>query len=238
MKKVILFALLIISGITFGTEQPDHSIFDRLLKEYVNSAGTVDYKGMKTKMDSLDKYLIELRNTLPDSDWSRNANKAYYINAYNAYTLKFVLTKYPVTSVKDVSFSGKDIWTIRLVKLGGKTYNLTGLENDILRRMKDPRIHFAINCASYSCPRLWNRAFTEKNVDAKMTKLTKEYINDSKHNIIKEKKIQISEIFDWYSIDFVKDGQSLIQFLNKYSSVKISPTAKVEYLPYNWSLNE
>lgn len=238
MKKIYLIALLLVSGFTFASEKPDHSILDRLLQEYVSSSGKVNYKGMKTKMDTLDKYLMELRNTSPASDWSRNEKKAYYINAYNAYTLKFVLTKYPLKSVKDASFSGKDIWNVRLVKLGTKTYNLQQVENDILRKMGDARIHFAINCASYSCPRLWNHAYTADNVSSRMTRLTKEYINNPKHNIITEKKIKISKIFEWYSSDFIKDDQTLIQYLNKYSKVQISPNAKVEYLPYNWSLNE
>jgi hypothetical protein len=124
------------------------------------------------------------------------------------------------------------------VKLGEKTYSLGQVENDILRKMKDPRIHFAINCASYSCPKLWNHAYTAENVSSRMTKLTKLYINDTKHNIMTAKKIQISKIFDWYSTDFVKEGQTLIQYLNKYSKIQINADAKVEYLDYNWSLNE
>tara|TARA_B110000037_G_scaffold223156_1_gene303027 strand:- start:14825 stop:15541 length:717 start_codon:yes stop_codon:yes gene_type:complete len=238
MKKLILLSLLMVSGMTFASEQPDHSIFDRFLNKYVSSTGKVNYKGMKTQMDSLDAYITELRGTFPSSDWGRNAKKAYYCNAYNAYTLKLVLVKYPLNSVKDASFSGKDLWSVKLVKLGDKTFTLAHVENEILRKMKDPRIHFAINCASYSCPRIWNHAFTEENISSRMTKLTKEYINNPKHNTITPKKIKISKIFDWYSTDFVKDDQTLIQYLNKYSKVQIESTAKIEYLPYNWSLNE
>lgn len=229
---------VLVSGVSFGSAQPDHSILDRLLKEYVSSSGRVNYKGMKVKMDTLDAYLLELRNSSPSSDWSKNAKKAYYMNAYNAYTLKFVLTKYPVKSVKDISFSGKDVWSTRLVKLGTKTYTLAQVENDILRKMGDPRIHFGINCASYSCPKIWNHAFTESNVSGKLTSLTKAYINDTKHNIISAKKVQISKIFEWYNSDFVSSSKTLIDYLNKYSKVTINADAKIEYLPYNWSLNE
>ena len=87
MKKLILLSLLMVSGMTFASEQPDHSIFDRFLNKYVSSTGKVNYKGMKTQMDSLDAYITELRGTFPSSDWGRNAKKAYYCNAYNAYTL-------------------------------------------------------------------------------------------------------------------------------------------------------
>ena len=100
------------------------------------------------------------------------------------------------------------------------------------------RIHFGINCASYSCPKLWNHAFTEGNVDVQLTKLTKEYINNANHNIITEKKVKLSQLFEWYADDFTYDKLTLIQFLNKYATVQISEGAKVEYLPYNWSLNE
>lgn len=238
MKNLILIACLTVSFFSIAGEKADHSIFDRFLNEFVSSSGKVNYKGMKLKMDTLDHYLIELKGHPPTSDWSKNERKAYYINAYNAYTVKFVLTKYPVASVKDISFSGKDIWSTRLVKLGDKSYTLGQLENDIIRKMGDPRIHFAINCASYSCPRIWNHAFTAENVNGQMEKLTKEYINDPKHNTITAKKIKISQIFEWYAADFVTAEHTLIQYLNKYSTVQIESTAKVEYLPYNWSLNE
>lgn len=238
MKKIIAILFTFVSVITLASERPDHSILDRFLQSYVSSTGRVNYKAMKPKVDTLNKYLLELNEHSPASDWSKNERKAYYMNAYNAYTLKFVLTKYPVKSVKDISFSGKDVWNTRLVKLGGKAYTLTQVENDILRKMGDARIHFGINCASYSCPRLWNHAFTAQNVNSQLTKLTKAYINNTKHNTLTEKKVAVAKIFEWYNEDFVKNGQSLIDYLNKYSKITISEKAKVEYLPYNWSLNE
>ncbi|MCG8578109.1 MAG: DUF547 domain-containing protein [Flavobacteriales bacterium] len=239
MKKIILLAVFgLIGANLFASEQPDHSIWDRFLKKYVTTSGKVNYKGMKPKMDTLDSYLTELRDHAPASDWSRNAKKAYYINAYNAYCIKFVLTKYPVKSVNDISFSGKEIWDFKMAKLGSKTYTLRQIENDILRKMGDARIHFAINCASYSCPKLMNSAFTEENVSSKMSKMARIFINDPKKNVITENKIKISKIFEWYKEDFIKGDKGLIDYLNKYSKVKISPKAKIEYLPYNWSLNE
>lgn len=238
MKNLLFIACLGLSFLSFGSSKPDHSIFDRLLHEYVSGSGKVNYKGLKIKMDTLDSYLLELKANAPASDWTKNEKKAYYINAYNAYTIKFVLTKYPVASVKDISFSGKDIWSTKLVKLGENVYTLGQVENDILRKMGDPRIHFAINCASYSCPKILNHAYTADNVNSQMEKLTKAYINDPKHNIITEKKIKISQLFEWYASDFVTEEHTLIQYLNKYSTIQIAADAKVEYLPYNWSLNE
>ncbi len=238
MKNLLFIACLGLSFLSFGSLKPDHSIFDRLLHQYVSALGKVNYKGLKIKMDTLDSYLLELKENAPASDWTKNEKKAYYINAYNAYTIKFVLTKYPVASVKDISFSGKDIWSTKLVKLGENVYTLGQVENDILRKMGDPRIHFAINCASYSCPKILNHAYTADNVNSQMEQLTKAYINDPKHNIITEKKIKISQLFEWYAADFVTAEHNLIQYLNKYSTIQIAADAKVEYLPYNWSLNE
>lgn len=238
MKKLIFLAVLTCATfITFASDKPDHSIWDRFLHDYVSSSGKVNYKSMKVRMDTLDSYLLELRNHGPQSDWTRNDRLAYYINAYNAFTIKFVLTKYPVNSVKDISFSGKDIWHFRMVQLGEKLYTLDYLENEILRKMDEPRIHFAINCASFSCPKLYNHAFEPDKMNSQLTKVTKDFINDPLRNEISEKKLKLSEIFSWYKEDFEKDG-TLIEFLNKYSDVTIAPNAKIEYLPYNWDLNE
>lgn len=234
---LILFAVLI-SGAASASDQPDHSIWDRFLHDHVSSSGKVDYKGMKKVTDTLDSYLVELRDHVPDANWSKNEKLAYYINAYNAFTIKFVLAKYPVKSVKDISFSGKDIWNFRMVQLGDKRYTLNQVENDILRKMNEPRIHFAINCASVSCPKLYNHAFVPEKMNSQLNKVTKEFINDPTRNEISEKKVKLCEIFSWYKEDFEKPGQTLIDYINQYSEVKISPKAKIEYLPYDWSLNE
>ena len=239
MKKIsfLVFVLSFVS-FAFAGEKPDHSIWDRFLGEFVSSSGTANYKGMKLRTDTLDSYLLELRDHAPASDWTKNEKYAYYINAYNAYTIKFVLAKYPVESVKDITFSGKDIWHFKMATLGSTTYTLDQIENEILRKMGDARIHFAINCASFSCPKLMNSAFVPDKLNSQLTSVTKAFINDKKHNIISEKKIQISELFSWYLTDFEKDGKTLIDFLNQYSSVTIAAGAKIEYLPYNWSLND
>lgn len=238
MKRILTFSLLVIVTTLFGSEKPDHSIWDRYLGSYVSSSGTVNYKSMLVAEDTLDAYLIQLRDHGPQSDWTTNEKMAYYINAYNAYTIKFVLSKFPVESVKDISFSGKDIWNFKMANIGGTNYTLNQIENDILRKMGDARIHFAVNCASYSCPKLLNKAYTAEKLNSQLTSSTKAFINDTKHNIISEKKIQISELFSWYATDFAPEGKTLIEFLNQYSTVTISATAKIEYLPYNWELND
>ncbi|MBK9591498.1 MAG: DUF547 domain-containing protein [Crocinitomicaceae bacterium] len=238
MKKILTLSLLVITVSLFASEKPDHSIWDRFLGNYVSSAGTVNYKSMKVEMDTLDKYLLQLRDKAPQTDWTKNEKMAYYINAYNAYTIKFVLSKFPIESVKDISFSGKDLWNFKMANLGGTNYTLNQIENDILRKMGDPRIHFAVNCASISCPKLLNEAYTADKLNSQLTNSTKTFVNDTKHNIISEKKIQISELFSWYATDFTQDGKTLVEFLNQYSKVTIATTAKVEYMVYNWGLND
>ena len=103
--------------------------------------------------------------------------------------------------------------------------------------MNEPRIHFAINCASYSCPNLLNEAYTEKNLENQLETAAKSFINDKSKNNITANTIEISSIFDWFTGDFKKKG-TLIDFLNKYSSVKINAKAKISYKEYNWNLNE
>ena len=235
-----LLTLLSFLTLTFGysaTPKADHSIWNNLLKENVTSTGKVNYKNFKINKNSVSEYLQELKAHFPGTDWTKEETMAYYINLYNAYTIQFIITKYPVSSPKDVKYSGKDIWNLKLVKVGTKTMTLTTVEN-ILKKYRDGRIHFAINCGAISCPRLMNKAWTAKTLENDLTRMTKIFINDLSSNIIKEKKIKISKIFEWYHGDFLGSKSSMIDFINIYSKIQISHKAKIEYLPYNWKLNE
>lgn len=123
-------------------------------------------------------------------------------------------------------------------KVGGKTYTLDHIEHEILRKnLFDPRIHVGVNCASGSCPKLANMAFTEQNIDSALEKLMTAFVNDSSRNKLSEKKVKISSIFNWFKDDFTKEG-SVIDYLNKYADIKINKKAKISYLNYDWSLNE
>lgn len=239
MKLSIAALLLVFSvSLSFASEKADHSIFDALLKKHVSSSGNVDYKGFKADMNKFDDYLVELRDHAPMKDWSSNEKKAYYINCYNAYMIKFILTKYPVSSPKDVKFSGKDVWHFRMVQVGPQKYDLTQVEDNILRRMGDPRIHFAINCGAKSCPKLLNEAYDPEKLSAQLSSVTRKFLANKTHNELSPKKVKISKIFEWYAEDFNKNGETLIKFLNKYSDVTINADAKVEFKEYNWALNE
>lgn len=211
---------------------PDHTAWDKLLRTHVSSRGKVDYAGIKAQQSKLDAYLKELENNPPQADWSRNEKLAYWINVYNAYTVKLIVNNYPVKSITDLE--GGKPWDKKWIKIDGKTYSLNNVENDIIRpRFKEPRIHFAVNCAAQSCPPLLNKAWTASNLSANFNQQAKAFINNDKFNKISANSVTVSKIFDWYGEDF----GNLISYLNKFSNTKINPDAKVNYKEYDWSLN-
>ena len=207
------------------------------MQKHGDDKGDVDYKNFKADESKLGIYISYLEKTVPSKNWSSNKTKAFWINAYNAYTLKLILDNYPINSIMKIKKKGKDAWNIPFANVGGKNYTLNHIEHKILRKnYNDPRIHVGVNCASGSCPQLGNFAFTEANIDAELERLMKLFINDTTRNKINEKKIQISKIFEWFKGDFTKNG-SLIDYFNKYSTTKINKKAKIRYLAYDWNLN-
>lgn len=211
----------------------DHAQWNTLLQKHVSKSGNVDYKGFQKDSKQLQSYLDLLAANVPTKSWSKNAVLAYWINTYNAYTVKLILDNYPVKSIKDIS----NPWGKKFFTLGAKKYSLEEVEHEILRKMDEPRIHFAINCASFSCPNLLNEAYTEAKVEKQLESVAKSFVNDKTKNTITANKIEISEIFSWFSGDFKTKG-TLIDFLNQYSTVKINSKASVKFKTYNWSLND
>lgn len=218
-----------------GGAQPaniSHQSFNSLLQKYVSGDGKVNYKGLKKDKAVLETYIGTLAMQIPDNTWSKNAALAYWINAYNAFTLQLIVNNYPVKTITSLS-AGKP-WDVKNIDLAGKKYSLNNIENDIIRpTYKDARIHFAVNCAAVSCPSLSNTAFTETNINSLLDSRTKSFINSSS-NEIGASKVKLSKVFDWYKADF----GDVITFINKYSNTKVNATAAVEYKDYNWNLNE
>lgn len=234
MKNLFTLFVLLLSFGLFA-EKPNHENWSAVLKKYVSEDGKVNYKGLKKDVAKLDAYIGDLKKNMPESSWTSNEKKAYWINAYNAFTIKLILMKYPLTSIKNLDFEGKSAWDHKWIELGGNKMSLNDIENSKLRDgFKDARIHFAINCASFSCPVLLNKAVTAENIEEVLTAQTKRFLADKSRNKIAADKIQISELFKWYSKDF---GE-LIPFLNKYSSVKINSDAAISYMEYKWNINE
>lgn len=211
----------------------NHEIWHSLLQKHVTNAGNVNYKGFKQDHVQLKTYMQQLATNMPTEQWTKNDVLAYWINAYNALTVDLILKHYPIQSIKDI----KNPWDERLWQLGDKWYNLNEIEHEILRKMDEPRIHFAIVCASFSCPKLSNKAFTATDLDAQLTQFTREFLADTNRNIITKDEVNISKIFQWFSKDFKQNG-SLLDFINKYTDIDVASSAKTKYLDYNWALNE
>ena len=252
MMKIFLIIALFLFNLSCGSSElgqvnslaPSHQAFDELLKKHVSKDGIVNYKGFIQDKAKLDKYCELLSNNAPDrSKWSKDEQLAYWINAYNAFTVKLIVDNYPVKSIQDLHPTVKiplinTVWHIKFFKIGGKEASLDEIEHKILRKeFEEPRIHFAINCASFSCPPLLNEAFVPEKINQQLDLVARTFINDPKRNKISADKVEISSIFSWFKEDFTKNG-SLIDYLNQYSKVKIKPNAKVSHLDYDWSLNE
>ncbi|MDO5978147.1 DUF547 domain-containing protein [Flavivirga spongiicola] len=211
----------------------NHSSWNTLLQKHVSNKGHVDYKAFKSNRNELTNYITYLGNHIPQDSWTREDKLAYWINAYNAMTIDLILRHYPIKSIKDI----KNPWDQRFWKLGKKWYNLNEIEHQILRKMDEPRIHFAIVCASFSCPKLQNEAFTPSSIDDQLTNATKVFLADKKRNDISQNSLRLSKIFQWFAKDFKQTG-TLIDFLNQYSEITISDKAKKNFKVYNWNLNE
>ncbi|MDA0193915.1 MAG: DUF547 domain-containing protein [Bacteroidetes bacterium] len=244
MKFSHLSIFLCLELISYSTEaQPSHATYSLLLKEFVNDEGWVDYVGLGQNRDKLDNYLYILRNNHPEDTWSKEEQIAYWINAYNAFTLQLILDNYPIESIKDIG-SWLQIpfvntpWDIEFIEIEGRKYDLNNIEHDILRgEFEEPRIHFAIVCASYSCPKLGRNAYIAETLDQQLEAAAIDFINDKQKNQIAPNSVSVSKIFSWFGSDFKKQT-TLREFLNKYSKVRISKDADIGFLEYNWNLND
>lgn len=221
----------------------NHERWDQLVKKHVKDDGFVDYKGFIRDSVELNRYLDQISAVHPnDKSWSRNEQMAYWINAYNAFTIKLIVQNYPVASIKDIKKGiafVNSVWDIKFIQIQGFTYDLNNIEHNILRPVfKDARVHAAVNCASFSCPRLRQEAYTAENLDSQLDDAMKKFLADPLRNNITAEKAEISEIFKWFKGDFDRDAGSLIAYLNKFSAQKISEKTELKHLDYNWALNE
>jgi len=224
----------------------DHSVFDQVLKTYVNDQGRVDYNGIAGD-PSFKAYMKSLESADLNS-MSRNAQLAFWINAYNAVTIDKVIKWKPKKSVRETLIPG--VWTStkfftsRENTVAGKRLSQDDIENEILRKQfKDPRIHFAIICASSGCPPLPRFAYTEENVQTKLEEETRKYINSDRGTRIdsEDNTLYLSKLFDWYAGDFESKSGSVLNFIKPYLNEKtlafLERNPKIAYLDYDWALN-
>lgn len=217
-----------------------HDSWTALLQKHVNQNGFVDYNGFIADSNELNFYIQTLQNNPPNTEtWSRNDILAYWINAYNAFTVQIVIRNYPTASIKDIKPGIgfiNSVWDIKFIEIAGLQLDLNNIEHNILRKMDEPRIHFAINCASYSCPVLGRNAYTAKQLDMQLDEAARLFVNDPTRNHISDTSAAISSIFNWFTGDFTKNG-SLTEFINQYSTTRIPPEVRITFLPYDWRLN-
>jgi len=211
--------------------------WDSVLQEHVKQ-GFVDYKGLQNQPENLKQFLEKATNVQKQDfeKWEKKEQLAFYINLYNALTIKLILSEYPVKSIKDIGNFFRGPWSRDVFSLFGNTITLNNLEHDIIRKQfNEPRIHLALVCAAKACPPLRSESYRAEILNELLENQAKNYLSSSNGLIIDEQKqtIFISSIFKWYAEDF----ESVPDFIQKYTSTSIK-TYSIRYLDYDWSLNE
>ncbi|UCF84854.1 MAG: DUF547 domain-containing protein [Desulfobacteraceae bacterium] len=238
-----LLFILITAPVTTArsTQVVDNSIYVELLGKYVKD-GVVDYRGFKSEEVKLDQYLTVLEK-IDTGTLSHKEQFAFYVNAYNAWTIKLILGGYPgIKSIKDQGSLFKSPWKKKICRIDGGVITLDDIEHNILRpKFKDPRVHFAINCAAKSCPPLRSEPYLGNRLDQQLDEMTRSFINDPHSNRLEDRTLYVSSIFKWFAEDFNND---VLSFFLKYAQGKLKKQLesnkgeiKVKYLDYDWALN-
>lgn len=220
----------------------DHAMLDALLKKHVDADGFVDYKALKTDAGKLDAYLAAVAKA-PFDDMGRNQKLALLINAYNAFTLRLILDHLPVESIKDIPSAKR--WDARRWRVGGHLWSLNEIEHEQIRpRFIEPRVHFALVCAAFSCPKLRNESYTADRIDAQLEDQAKYvhshgrwFVHDADKNVV-----YLTQLYDWYASDFEQVAGSVLKYVAKYDpAVKAALDAgkppRIDWLDYDWKLN-
>jgi hypothetical protein len=227
----------------------DHALWDGLLRKYVDAAGRVDYSAWKSASQdvlALDNYLRGLSRADANIRTSREGRLAFWINAYNAVTIRGILREYPTSSIRNhtARLYGYNIWHDLLLVVGQSKISLYDIEHEVLRKSDEPRIHFAIVCASHSCPRLRNEAYTSLKLERQITASTQEFFADPDIFRYVDGTFYLSPILKWYSDDFGHDRGDLLRYIAPYlpdrtaQQAAASGAGRVSYLGYDWGLND
>lgn len=239
----------------------DHSLWNELLQKHVivrgdSSATQVDYGAMAKEREKLQKYLQKLSavGQKQFEGWDKNTQLAFLINAYNGWTVELILTRYPdIKSIKDLGSLFQSPWKKKFIPLFNNTISLDTIEHELIRgsgRYQEPRIHFAVNCASIGCPALRNEAYQEDQLNTQLEEATRLFLSDTSRNRLRDNQMEVSSIFKWYKDDFTKGWRqtnSLSQFLALYATaLTLSPEQEkqlradklsIRFLDYDWNLN-
>jgi len=239
---IVLAALTLVARAEEATSNSWVDQYDALLKKHVTAQG-VNYAAWHASAAD-KKQLVAVISAIGTERLkgkSKEDQLAFYLNAYNAHILDQILKEYPTDGPGGGGLFGRNRFFKRSnLLVAGKKTSFNTLENEIIRpTFNEPRIHFALNCASASCPPLHPEAFRRDSLDATLTELTKAFVNKNPKGVkpVGWKKVAISKIFDWYEDDFKPAGGALA-YINKYRDTKLSKGTKVSFQSYSWKLNE
>lgn len=235
---------------TVAGKEPDYSVWNDLLKKYYDPARGMDYRNLKARDAARLKSLRQDLGRVDVNALDRKAQLAYYINLYNVNVVGVVVDHYPVKSIRDIStdpIRRLNVFEKDFVPFGSRKVSLNDVENKFIReRFKDPRIHFAINCAALDCPPIRPEAYVGARVDAQLDDQTSKFLNGPKGLELSRKgstlNVETTKVMDWFEDDFKVSGGNLA-FIKKYASkdklaeIQKAKSVKVTYDDYDWSLN-
>ena len=239
------------AGQRVSIDRINHSGLDSLLKKFVDAEGNVNYAAWQRSapdVQALDAYLAHLSTADPRQRASRQGTLAFWINAYNAVTLKGILREYPTTSIRNhtARVFGYNIWKDLLLVVGGANFSLEQIEHEILRKLNEPKMHFAIVCASKSCPKLRAEAYTAARLDEQLVLNAREFFavpGNFRHDV-GTGQFQLSSILSWFGEDFGVDQAAQLRAIAPYLPTAAARQAaeansvRVSYLSYDWGLND
>ena len=249
MKNILsIVSVVMILGVwgTMSAAEPSgklkYDVWAKVLKAYVNDQGRVDYDKLKANRTDLDQFITQIENTNIEGMLPNEA-KAFWINAYNALTLQTVIDHYPVKSIRYINFGL--VWKMPK-KIAGTKYSLEHIEHKILRPLGDPRVHFALNCASIGCPNLPKEPFYPERLEQQLDHETKRFINDpQKVRLDRAANILYhSELLNWYRQDFLVVAKSKLSYIKRYLNeedqayLKTHDDVTLKKIKYDWDLNK
>jgi len=232
-------------------DEIDHRGWDGLLQRFVDDDGNVDYAAWKDSpadVQSLDDYLGQLSRAEPNQSASRDARLSFWINAYNALTVRGILREYPMTDFQDGRTRPKPfkLWNDLLLHVGSRDYSLGQIEHELLRPMREPRIHFAIVCGSRGCPRLLNRAYQTAELERQLRENSRHFFADPQKLEYDRStgQLRLSPILKWYTEDFGDSEAEVLETIGPYLPDRVARQRgravglSSRYLDYDWTLNQ
>jgi hypothetical protein len=239
------------TGGTVSVDEINHNDWNEILTKYVDENGLIDYQGLHASAQDRNKlrgYIGQLSTASLGAQASREGKLAFWINAYNAVTVEGILQKYPTTSIRNHTskLGGYNLWHDLQLYVDGRPHSLDSIEHQILRKMNEPRIHFAIVCASIGCPRLLNEAYTPAMLEKQLETNAKDFFSreqNFKHDT-GNNRFYVSAILEWFGGDFGANQSAQLQRISPWlpntqaQRAAIQNSVSVKSLDYNWELNE